>query len=34
MSVIKLYDDTTSRLSAAGDYLWPLALRLILAWEF
>ena len=34
MSVIKLYDDTTSRLREAGDYLWPLALRLILAWEF
>lgn len=34
MPVLKLYDDLTSRLRASGDYLWPLALRLILAWEF
>ena len=32
--MIKFYDDITSRLRASGDYLWPLALRLILAWEF
>lgn len=34
MSVLNYYDDLTSRLRASGDYLWPLALRLILAWEF
>jgi len=34
MAVIKFYDDLTSRLRASGDYLWPLALRLILTWEF
>ena len=34
MSAIKFYDDTTSRLRESGEYLWPLALRLILAWEF
>lgn len=34
MSVFKLYDDLTSRLRVSGDYLWPLALRLIMAWEF
>jgi len=34
MAVIKLYDKLTSRLLASGDYVWPLALRLILAWEF
>ena len=28
------YDNLTARLRVAGDYLWPLALRLILAWEF
>ena len=28
------YDNLTARLRAAGDYLWPLALRLILFWEF
>ena len=28
------YDNLTARLRAAGDYAWPLALRLILAWEF
>ena len=34
MPVLNFYDDLTSRLRASGDYLWPLALRLILAWEF
>ena len=34
MPVLKFYDDLTSRLRASGDYLWPLALRLILASEF
>lgn len=28
------YDNITARLSASGDYLWPLALRLIMFWEF
>jgi putative oxidoreductase len=28
------YDNLTARLRAAGDYLWPLVLRLILFWEF
>lgn len=28
------YDNLTARLRVAGDYLWPLALRLILSWEF
>jgi len=34
MPVLKFYDELTSRLRVSGDYLWPLALRLILAWEF
>ncbi len=34
MSLLKFYDDLTARLRVSGDYLWPLALRLILAWEF
>jgi len=32
--MINFYDNITSRLRASGDYVWPLALRLILAWEF
>lgn len=28
------YDNVTARLRASGDYVWPLALRLILSWEF
>jgi putative oxidoreductase len=28
------YDNLTARLRAAGDWLWPLLLRLILFWEF
>jgi putative oxidoreductase len=34
MAVIDFYDALTSRLRASGDYVWPLVLRLILAWEF
>ena len=34
MAVIKFYDNLTSCLRSSGDYVWPLALRLILAWEF
>jgi len=34
MSVLGFYDEITSRLRVSGDYLWPLALRTILAWEF
>lgn len=29
-----LYDNLTARLRSSGDYLWPLALRLIMFWEF
>jgi len=29
-----MYDNVTARLRAGGDYLWPLALRLIMFWEF
>jgi putative oxidoreductase len=32
--VFDSYDNLTARLRVAGDYLWPLALRLILAGEF
>ena len=32
--MLDTYDNLTARLRAAGEYLWPLALRLILAWEF
>jgi putative oxidoreductase len=32
--MLDFYDGLTARLRAAGDYVWPLALRLILAWEF
>ena len=28
------YDNITARLRASGDYVWPLLLRLIMAWEF
>lgn len=34
MAAITFYDRLTSRLRASGDYVWPLALRLIMAWEF
>lgn len=32
--MLDFYDGLTARLRASGDYVWPLALRLILAWEF
>jgi len=32
--MLDFYDGLTSRLRLAGDYLWPLALRAILFWEF
>ena len=32
--MMEIYDTLTARLRACGDYVWPLALRLILAWEF
>jgi len=32
--MLEFYDTLTARLRACGDYVWPLALRLILAWEF
>jgi len=32
--MLDLYDNTTARLRAAGDYVWPLVLRAILFWEF
>jgi len=28
------YDTVTARLRASGDYVWPLVLRLFMAWEF
>lgn len=34
MALLEIYDRSTARLNASGDYVWPLALRLILAWEF
>lgn len=34
MKVIKFYDRLTSRLRFSGDYVWPLILRVIMAWEF
>ena len=34
MSVFNYYDAITCRLRVSGEYVWPLALRLILAWEF
>ena len=33
MAVINFHDSLTSRLRASGDYVWPLILRLIMAWE-
>ena len=32
--MLDVYDNLTARLRAAGDYVWPLGLRLILFWEF
>jgi putative oxidoreductase len=34
VALFDAYDNTTARLRSSGDYLWPLALRLILFWEF
>ena len=34
MAVFNFYDGITSRLRSSGDYVWPLVLRLIMAWEF
>ena len=34
MALLDIYDNTTARLRAAGDTVWPLALRLIMFWEF
>ena len=34
MHLIGFYDDITARLKASGDYIWPLALRVIMFWEF
>ncbi|NIP17976.1 MAG: DoxX family membrane protein, partial [Xanthomonadales bacterium] len=34
MAILESYDGLTARLRAAGDYVWPLALRLIMFWEF
>ena len=34
MAIINFYDSISSRLRASGDYIWPMTLRLILAWEF
>jgi putative oxidoreductase len=34
MRVLETYDHLAARLRAIGDYIWPLALRLILFWEF
>ncbi len=32
--MLDFYDTLASRLRASGDYIWPLALRLIMFWEF
>jgi hypothetical protein len=32
--MLTIYDNLTARLREAGDYTWPLLLRLILAFEF
>lgn len=32
--MLDFYDSLAARLRASGDYLWPLALRTILFWEF
>jgi len=34
MAIFNFYDALTAKLRASGDFVWPLALRLILAWEF
>lgn len=32
--MFNVYDKLTARLLASGDYLWPLAIRLVMFWEF
>jgi len=32
--MFNFYDNITARLRASGDYVWPLLLRSIMAWEF
>ncbi len=32
--MLDLYDSLTARLRASGEYVWPLVLRLFMAWEF
>ena len=32
--MFETYDNLTARLRVAGDYLWPLVLRLVMFWEF
>ncbi|HLF31374.1 MAG TPA: DoxX family protein [Xanthomonadales bacterium] len=32
--MLDFYDTLTARLRASGDYVWPLALRLVMFWEF
>jgi putative oxidoreductase len=34
MRLLEIYDETAARLRAVGEHIWPLALRLILFWEF
>ena len=34
MALLDYYDNLTSRLRAAGEYVWPLVLRLIMFWEY
>ncbi|MDX1460916.1 MAG: DoxX family protein [Xanthomonadales bacterium] len=34
MALTGWYDGITARLRAAGDYVWPLGLRLIMFWEY
>jgi len=34
MALLDIYDNTTARLRASGEYVWPLALRMIMFWEF
>ena len=32
--MFNIYDKLTARLTVSGDYVWPLAIRLIMFWEF
>lgn len=32
--MLDYYDTSTARLRASGEYVWPLVLRLLMAWEF